>query len=403
MQSLPLSVRPTMSIPSSIGERLDREKSPTAPVYRYPSEACWACIHRSYAYALCIVVLLLSLGIEAPMAYAQGSGESLRLDLKVGVESDSNATRVNGTQGIASDTLTRYFFKLDSASALSRGQSLGLKYRSGGKLFREQRDEDAFLNQVDARYTLFPTATIQEEPWLFTYASASLKDRTERGNQRDYTRGSGTVGLGVRLGPLSLVGGGGYGFFAYKPEPNQSSQGLLATAGLSIDIQDTWLFGLGYVRNERNFEALFNEAQEPREDVSTVLSASLTYEGYLVASLSGSLLDYQSNVDGQTLQRYTLAANVTTPLFWGFLLSGRALIQLSAYPEDLQIDPIDPQQPQPLLVDEDNRNAYTVVLERPIYARVRGELRYALYTQDLGQESANYTRQLTFVGLGVDY
>ena len=327
---------------------------------------------------------------------AQASGEALRLDLKLGVEADSNATREDGLD-VISDTLTRYFLKLDAGSALSQGQSLGLKLRSGGKLFREQRDEDAFLNQVDARYVLYPTATVQDSPWFFTYASASLKDRTERGHQRDYTRGSGTAGLGLKLGPVALTGGGGYSFFAFKPSPDQSSQGPLVTAGLNVDIQDTWLFGLGYVGNSRDFDALLNEEGDARQDTSSILSASLGYQGSFVAGISLIYLDYQ------TLQRYTLSANLTTPLFWELLISGRALIQLSSYPENLEIDEDEDSGTPALAVDEDNRNAYTVALERPLYDNLRVELRYSLFTQNLGQENANYSRQLVFLGLGADY
>ncbi len=347
--------------------------------------------------------LLVLLSLAAP-AEAQEE-EGLRADLKIGAEVDTNATRDEGAQ-TSLDVLTRYFLKLESAQAVGDGQGLDLKFRSGGKLYRRFEQEDALLNQGDVRYFLQPLAA-WEQRWIFVTTAASLKDSTEEGRLRDYLRASAGAGLGLSLGPLTLTAGAGAALFVFKPDRRLSNSGPTSELGAQLRLSEAWALRAGVNLQEKRYPSSRFVARETtgeivrdeltlRLDKVQSVSAGLAWRGPVVASLDLSWLDNASNSDGQSVERTGAALTITAPLPWSVLVSATASLQQTAYGDEIFID-------ETLAVDEDNRNSLVVEVERPISERVGVALRYALYGQEFGAASADYGRQLFFLGLGVEY
>ena len=352
-------------------------------------------------------VFVLSFGLLAGSYGSSASGEEraepVVLDLKLGLESDSNAARSDRASA-RRDLLTRYSLKLSTRERL-KGQQLSMTLRSGGKLYEEVSTEDTLLNQATLGYTAFPLYDEQTPSRWFVFTSGSLKDRTDRGSARDYVRGRGDIGTGARLGLLTMSGGVGYNYFGFKPNPTLSNHGLGVSVGLKVNVRDVWGARVGFRQQTKRFSTskvlsspdglMLDDSAQRRDDV-VVVSGGLSYQGLFVADLEFTYLSNTSNSYGQGITRQGVALSTTTPLFWDILLNSRLGIQRTTYADPLEVD-------EAIGVDEDNRNNVVLSLERPLYGAVRAEVRYALYTQEFGLESVDYNRQLVFAGLGVEY
>ncbi len=354
---------------------------------------------RRAALAAALAALLL------PAAASAQEDAPLRLGLKVGVESDSNARREEGA-ATEDDLLTRFFLILDADHSQGPGQELSARLRSGGKLYRNTQRETALLNQADLRYTLRPLLA-WDAPWLFLYASGNVKDRTEQERFRDYLQLGVSAGAGASLGPVVLSAGGSLRRFIFKPDPDQSSDGPGAEASLRWSITDTWIAQLAWSYQVRAFDALRFVQQDSGEvvrdeegrvfrgDETWGWSAGLTWRGPLIAQLSGSLLDNRSNSYGQGIRRIGGALNLTLPLPADLVLSGRASLQRTLYDDAIFVD-------ETYLNDEDNRNTWVVSLEWPLTPLLSVEAKYSAFTQEFGLASADYFRQLLFLGVGIN-
>ena len=204
---------------------------------------------------------------------------------------------------------------------------------------------------------------------------------------------------------MTLTGGGGGTFFVFKPDNRLSNTGQLAELGASWTISDAWNIRTGFSFQSRDYLAVREVERTPEEDFDPalrndrlqVVTAGVGWRGWAVVSLDGSWVLNASNSKDQSLQRYGAAISITAPLPWSFLVSTRLSLQRTLY-DDPRILPNNP-----LTVDEDNRNAFIAEVEREIYGPVSAALRYALYTQEFGVEESDYTRQLLFLGLGLEY
>jgi len=339
------------------------------------------------------------------VAWAQSGEDELRLSLKVGVESDSNANREEGAAPTP-DVLSRYFFVLDANHGIDAAQSVQTRVRSGGKLFRHVSRESTLLNQAEVRYTVRPLTSLAQD-WLFVYGLGGIKDRTESESHRDYLRLEGTAGLGVTLGPVLLTGGGGYRAFAYKPDPALSSVGPGWELGARWSITDRYVLSGGASGQTRRYDAtrfVLRDngdvvqaigAANLREDGSTALFGSFQYRGSFIIQVTGTWQDNASNSYGQSLARLGGVLSATVPLPADLALSGRFSVQQTTYSDEIFID-------ETFVVDEDNRNSFAATLEWGMTELIDLEVRYSLYTQEFGLASADYLRQLVFVGLGVE-
>jgi hypothetical protein len=336
-------------------------------------------------------------------AAAQDAPEApLRLNLKLGLESDSNPTRQEGPDTRA-DALTRYFLKASYQERLGAAQQLSARLLSGGKKFQRESQEDALLTQLDLRYALWPLEAWAQR-WLSLWARGDLKDRGEQGSQRDYLRLGASGGLGLELDWLSLSAGAGANLFHFKPDPRQSSQGPQWEASASARWSDAWSLTLSWSLAQRRFTSdrflqrpsgdVVQEQGQLRRDDATALGANLTWRGPVILGLTLSLLDNASNSYGQALQRTGATLLVTAPLPWELFVSARLGLLRTAFSDRIFI--LD----DTLSVDEENRNTLVVEVERPLWGPLSALVGYSLYTQELGADEADYLRQIVFVGVG---
>lgn len=332
------------------------------------------------------------------------SQDNTLVDFSLGLESDSNARRVEGTE-VAGDTLTRYFLQVQHREAVGSGQTVGFSLRSGGKLYDSTKEEDALLHQASMTYGLLPLLAWGHR-WLFVQARANVKDRTERGNQRDYLRLSSSGSLGVSWEGVSLVGGTGYSVFHYKPNPKSSNHGLLLDLALRWNLNDTWVFHGSVSRSVRDFESDRRQSEpggsvvlvegDLRRDTSLVYTGGASYQGFWVVGASLSYLRNRSDSYGQAFQRYGATLTASVPLPWSFFAHLRASLFRIHFEDEVYLD-------ESLALDEENRNTFIVELERPLYGRLYGTARYSMFLQESGVSEADYQRRLFFLGLGVEY
>ena len=356
---------------------------------------------------LMLVWLMLGVcgAILTDVKAANAQSGDFQLDLKLGLENDTNAAREEGvvTRG---DVLTRYFLKASSAHTTGPGQRLSLKFRSGGKLYQTEEAENALINQGDLRYTFMPLLAL-EQRWLFAYAAGSVKDRTEQGHRRDYLRANGVGGLGLSLGPVTLTVGAGVSAFAFKPSPPLSTFGPYSAFGAPVRLSDEWYLRAGFSARRRLYDSArlvgrdldetVLDTDTRRRELSQSAVFGVGWRGPVVASLDVSWLDNTSNSTGQSFQRLGVTLTATASLPWSLFVSGRFGLQRSFYDDGRLINDAS------LLIDEDNRNNFTLEVERPIYGPFNVALRYALYAQALGSREADYSRHLFFSGLGIEY
>ena len=355
-------------------------------------------------WATCGALLWICLTFFPSALSAQ---DNLSLDLKVGLEGDNNAGRSEGPQADP-DLLTRYFLKLEAAHAVSRGQRLSLKFRSGGKFYREEVDENTLINQVDINHVISPLEAFDQR-WLFLFVRGSFKDRLERGGSRDYQRGGGAAGLGLGFGDLTLRAAVGASIFLFKPDPALSSRGPSSELGASLALGQDWVARAGFSVREKSYQTMRLVSRDEtgqvvrdenvlREDLAQIVSAGLTWRGPVVSSLDLSWVSIASNSHGQSIERLGAAVTLTAPLPWSVFLSGRLSLQRTNYADELFVS-----TDKTLAIDEDNRNTFVLELERPLSELLSVVARYSVFAQEFGVEEADYNRQLIFLGMGVQY
>ncbi len=337
--------------------------------------------------------------LSAQVALAQ----TPTIELEAGMEADSNPERAEGTD-TAGGLLGRYFLRIDGVGVSGRSQQLSAGFRSGGKFYESHGSEDTLINALQARWTVLPL-TEWDARWLFVYASASAKDRTEKGHRRDYFRAQAGAGLGVELGALTLHTGAAQGRFLYKPDGRLSNSGPSFDAGASWRIAEEWTLDLGATRALRDYrtvrfvettrsggEVLADGDGTLRRDRAIFLSGGLSYRGPVIVDAVGTWYANDSNSYGQSLVRLGGALTLTSPLFAGLYGSVRLGLQRTQYADPIFLD-------ETLAVDDDNRNTLVLELARNLVDSVGVVLRYSLYAQEFGTRDTDYARQLFFVGL----
>ena len=358
--------------------------------------------------SLSVLVVLLT---GATTARAD-EGQRVAGTLRVGVEYDDNALRLEGERARA-DAVARYFASLGIITPGIADGIASLDLDHGGKFFVREAGADTLLTQLQLAYQQ-PLAE-----HVGAFFALEMKDRTERVSQRDYNRGGLGAGIDLFAGPVFARIGGAWRYFAYKPNPESSSSNLEGSLRLRYAIRPDLFLSAGYTIARRGFDTapLVLEAEDEasvasvsavatgtREDTFHVGSVGVGYRGPVVVDASYGYAINTSNSYGQGLTRHGLDLTATLPLFWDLFASAHVELQRTAYDDPVLID-------ASFIVDEDNRNAFVASLARPLFAGWAGEwaegwgedweveLRYSLYGQEFGVGS-DYRRQTLLLALG---
>lgn len=351
------------------------------------------------AFATLVVASLVVPSFATGTAWAQGDedpGRRVAGSVRVGTEYDDNVFRLEGEEQ-EGGFLSRYFTTLDLAGRGPAQSIATLSLSHGGKFFflDEHGPADTLLTQLNLgyRHRLVTPVTL--------WASADMKDRTERISRRDYNLGGAGGGVEVRMGRFGLRGGAAWRYFAFKPNAESSSANAEGLAQLRWSILDELHATAGYTLARRGFETdrYRREGDEvtvlegdPRRDTFHVGSAGVAYSGVVVAEARYVYALNASNSYGQELTRHSFDVTLTAPLFWRLFASVHVELQRTTYQDPVLID-------ANFLVDEDNRNAAVASIARAIGDYFEIEARYSIYLQEFGVGS-DYRRQTLMLAAG---
>lgn len=330
------------------------------------------------------------------IAHAQESSRQLTGSLRAGAEYDDNVDRRAGDDARA-DFLTRYFANIDAQLNTPDTRAF-LTLSQGGKLFANERDADTLLTQIGLsvrRWLIGP---------LELGLSADLKDRSEHTSRQDYLRGGSAAAIAIATNSVVLEAQAGWRHFIYKPNANANSRGPSAAASLTATLPANLNATLSYTWLARDFNipvfiqdpfGLLVLGSDNRQDRFHTGALKLRWRGIALVNTGYTFSTNRSNSYGQNLTRHTIGAKVTAPLPLGFLLSINGQLQRTRYEDPIELD-------ANFSVDEDNRNALTLSLSRPLGDAWDAELRYSLYTQEFGVGD-DYSRQTMMLAIGYSF
>ena len=348
-------------------------------------------------YGLRVLVVLVGL-----MVAPQGQAEEPRARalLKLGLEHDSNARRVIGSES-NTDKLLRLFANLGWDWRAEIGK-VELKALLGAKRFQEIDDEDNILLSTRLSW-LSPGLTSPIGSWRVSL-SGDFGDRSERVSQRDYLRGGGALGLLWSYDWLSLSVQGGYRGFIYKPDLSSNHEGPTLATSVSAKLWEGLSASIGYRWFRRDFSsvrfvsqnsliALDPEGGERRDHLHALSLGFYVRRAWLL-DLSYSLQANLSNSVGPGLLSHTGTLRWTQPLWWDWLFHLSLRLQRTDYDDPIRID-------ETLAIDDENRNQLQAGLSVPLWEALALEGKYTLFVEGL-TDNKDFTRHLVYLGLSAD-
>ncbi len=334
--------------------------------------------------AVCVLALA-----AAPARAELGGG--LRLSVNAGVDTNARRDFDQVDKGTAADMVASVVGSTDGHYQGERALLAG-SYDIGVRKFMRLPLEDVFIQSAALE------ASVAVGPYLGLGLEGRAKDR--RGGERDYTDLAAFAF--VELVPDAAVSlrvhGGGHRFlfpsdlqFSFKA----TEWGF--TGRYRFDKRHSLLaFGdLGF--RAYNAAARVDPSVEnpPRRTDSLITAgAGYSFRGPFAFSATYSYTEQASNSLGSSSMRHRLTVTGALRLPLSVTLLAQATLQLSRYPVDY------PSEELVLLDDDENHNAVSVKLVRPISEHIDVELRYALYQNRLPNEGLTYLRQVAWAGLG---
>jgi hypothetical protein len=347
------------------------------------------------------------------------------LQLSLGPEYDSNANRAEVVANVASPDRAIGSFLLRSTAS---GQ---LSWRSGPNLLRTSAGVGGkvFFNPAVADQTVFVVQAAAEDRvrvarFLHVALNGDYYDAwqlpAEPMRHRDFRTGSAIARLYFvdRLGEVQLSGG--YRGFQYKPDHDSDFDAVQASAnsitrshfGRNGD-HELDLFA-SYHFEQRLFAGLSQYNQCPlggeitddcllpgrrRRDTFEEGGIELTYVGPLLVALGYGAQLNTSNSFGQSLLRNMLTLKVAFRLPGSLYATLKAQLFITKYLDPVLLDHVFNSQTF-VTIDDENRNAVLVDLERPIPAiGLAVNARYSVYTNELTTTNDSFLRQVIYVGL----
>jgi hypothetical protein len=358
---------------------------------------------------------------------------TLRLDL--GLEYDSNANRSEVVAGQSDDDPPRQ-------SALLRTTArVGVQWKRGINLLEAQAG-------LGAKVFFAPSVFDQD----VVVAQASLNDRLTLGHwgqlqflgdyydafqnlvasncgdclrRRDFRTGSGGLRLTVFDGPGAFWVGGAYRSFTYKPDAYFSFQTPIGDVGASVthnfgsddNPHDVTLAG-SYHLERRAFsgteqlrsndpacapslplaDGCLELGANQRVDVYHEAGAELSYVGVLLASIGYAIQLNQSNSYGQAFLRHVVTLKLAYRLPFKIYATAKLQLYVSNGLDRVLLNPQISNLTFATIEDE-NRNAVIVDLERELTRGLAINARYSFYASTLGAQQTNYRRHVAYLGL----
>jgi hypothetical protein len=358
------------------------------------------------------------------------------LSLSLGPEYDSNANRAEVVAGAESpDSPEGSFLLRTTANAQLVWKSginlLRLSAGIGGKVYFDPAvfDQDVLALQLSGEERVRIARFMHLAALGDYYDAWQLSVPPYR--HRDFRSGSvlGRVYLSDALGEVALSGG--YRAFEYKPDPYFDFQGGQATAYAvarahfganddhELDVAATYHFERRYFNGVVQ-EFLQNNETDPtlqcayghkildrclvagtaqRDDWFHEAGLEVTYVGPLLVGVGYGIQINQSNSFGQSLLRQLVTLKLAYRLPWNLYATVKAQIYFTQYLDPVLLDRAVNTQ-QFITIEDENRNAVIVDLERPIAnTGLALDARYSVYTNELTSSPVSFLRQVIYLGL----
>lgn len=353
------------------------------------------------------------------------------LTLSLGPEYDSNANRAEVVAHAESpDAPVGSFLVRTTAEGQlvwRRGINLlRLAGGIGGKVFFNPAvfDQDVGVLQLGAEDRVRVARFLQLGASGDYYDAAQLDVAPYR--HRDFRSGAALARVYFvdPLGDVTLSGG--YRGFQYKPDPYFDFQAAQATARAVARLhfganQDHELdLASVYHLERRYFPGVIQALDEslcppghPILDMCLIAAADgtrradwwheggfeLTYVGALLVAVGWAAQLDLSNSFGQSLFRQLLTLKLAYRFPWNLYATLKAQLLVTRYLDPVLLDRII-QTATFVTIEDENRNALIVDLERPVGATgLAVDARYSLYTNELSPSPVSFLRHLVYVGL----
>jgi hypothetical protein len=383
----------------------------------------------------------------------------LTLRLEIGPEWDSNANRAEVIKDSISSDVPQSSFLLRATAlgqlAWKRGDNvLRLGGMIGGKVFFDPavQDQNTLVGQlsvedrVRARRWLelgagldyydagqenacsyFVYSPPQYQPPAIQplpgYGSPFKLPTSQACNRhRDFRSGSALARLAFLDDPGSFVLLGGYRGFEWKPDPafdfNAGQLTAIATLRLYAGRDEDHEIDLvASYHLERRFyggladinictagqpitpDCLITNSNSPRRDWFHEATADFTWVQRVLLNVGYALQVADSNSFDQSLVRHIVTAKIGARLFWQLYLTVKGQILITKYRDPLLLG--QKINTQTLIsIEDENRNAFIVDLERPIgHSGAAVQARYSLYTNEISSSPVSFLRHVVYLGV----
>jgi hypothetical protein len=372
-----------------------------------------------------VALLALALCGARATAHAAG-GVAYGLRLEAGVEQDSNPSRleqVDGTDGRAVEPATalRLVAAADVAVASAGGHRLSLAAEAAGRRFVQRQAQREDLLVLDARGGGELALGARTRLSLAAHHYDVFQRARRLPDARDFRSTSPSLRLQQALGPARLAAGGGWRWFAFKPERAFDFSGpsvfLDYRQGLAPALGEDgaeWDWGAAAAFEGRRFASIRCPSPSSpcpavppgptRRDsfLSLAVDASRTGDALLGAGAAVQLND--SNSYGESLARLAVHLRAVVLLPWQLSLAGRAELVASRYADAVPVGQrMDNMQVSYVSIEDEGRSTLRLELARPLGRWAEAGVRYTLWTNATGGGPVSYQRQtgLLFVAAGI--
>jgi hypothetical protein len=347
----------------------------------------------------------------------------LRYGLRVegAAEYDSNPARQEQVEGSATPAsitaapALRLVSALDLALLTAGGHLYTVAVEAAGKRLLDPALQSEDLLVLDGHFTADLALTQRNRLALQLAHYEAFQRAATLPDARDFRSTSPTLRLEHRRDRTRFAGGGGWRWFAFKPERTLDFQAptafLAYRQAVAPPIEEPgaeWDWGLTASFEGRQFRSSRCLAGAPcppptpaarRRDRFFALAADLNRTG---AALLGGGLALQlndSNSYGESLARLAVHLRAVVLLPWQLSLAGRAELAATRYRDAVQVgrDPAGAF----LSIEEEGRSTVRLELVRPLGRLLEAGLRYSFWTTALGTGTVRYQRHTALVFLAV--
>jgi hypothetical protein len=354
------------------------------------------------------------------------------LTLSIGPEYDSNANRAEIVHGdtMAPDSPTGSFLIRSTGTLRFAWKTdynvLRLSIGGGGKLYfnPDVFDQDVFALSLSGEERV-RVARFMNLAFVGDYYDA-FQLPVAPFRARDFRSGSavGRVYLLDRLGEVALSGG--YRGFQYKPDPYFNFEAGQATAyavarlnfganddheldvAASYHVERRFFPGVIEMIDQSRLECL---PGRPFQDTCLVAGTTkrsdwwheggfeLTYVGPVLVGVGYGLQLNLSNSFGQSLLRQLVTLKLAYRFPWQLYATLKAQLFVTRYLDPVLLDTNIATQTF-ITIDDENRNAVIVDLERPLGGSgLALNARYSVFTNELTASPVSFLRQVVYLGL----